>query len=373
MSEKPNTGKTNALAHPFELHGLSLKNRVVMSPLTRGRAGEKRLPNALMAEYYGQRASAGMIITEGTFVSQQAIGWLDAPGIYSDEQAEAWKGIVDAVHAKGSTIFLQLWHCGRASHRRFHEHGDPPVAPSAIRLSGDIRTPEGKRSFDTPRALETDEIPMIVEDFRRAAERAVSAGFDGVEIHGANGYLIDEFLQSKTNRRTDRYGGSLANRCRFLDEIVKSVVEVCSDRTGVHLSPNGSFNDMGSPDFRETFLYAASQLDRYPLAYLHVMDGLGFGFHGLGDPMTLAEFRKVFAGPLMGNGGYTRESADAAIQAGHADMISFGRPFISNPDLVERFLNGWPLNPPADQKIWYSSGPTGYTDFPRYENSRLVG
>jgi N-ethylmaleimide reductase len=322
-----------------------------------------------MAEYYSQRASAGLIITEATVISKQAIGWLNSPGIYSDEQAGAWKIVVDAVHARGAPIFLQLWHCGRASHSSFHENGGLPVAPSAIRLNKEyVRTPLGKKPLETPRELETDEIPAIVEDYRRAAERAVRAGFDGVEIHSANGYLIDQFLQTRTNHRTDRYGGNIENRFRFLDEIVRAIITVCpSVRVGVHISPNGNFNDMGSPDYRETFLYVAKQLDRYELAYLHVVDGLGFGFHELGPQMTLAEFRTVFTGPLMGNCGYTKETAEAAIRSGHADLISFGRPFISNPDLVERFANGWPLNPPADQKVWYSFDEAGYTDFPRYE------
>lgn len=205
-----------------------------------------------------------------------------------------------------------------------------------------------------------------MEDYRRAAERARSAGFDGIEIHAANGYLIDQFLQSRTNHRADRYGGTLENRYRFLDEIVRAVSTVwTSDRVGVHIAPNGSFNDMGSPDFRETFLYVARQLDRHNLAYLHVIDGLAFGFHGLGEPMTLTEFREVFRGPLAGNCGYTRETAETAIGSGHADLISFGRPFIGNPDLVERFAKGWPLNPPADQKVWYSFDEVGYADFPR--------
>jgi len=268
-------------------------------------------------------------------------------------------------------MFLQLWHCGRASHAAFHEHGDLPVAPSAIKIDGDYsHTPVGKRPYDTPRALETDEIPAIVEDFRLGAERAKAAGFDGVELHSANGYLIDQFLQSKTNHRTDRYGGSLENRYRFLDEIVKAVVTVWpSNRVGVHIAPNGSFNDMGSPDYRETFSYVATQLNWYDLAYLHVVDGLAFGFHKLGDPMTLAEFRGVFRGPLMGNCGYTQESAEAALQNGYADLISFGRPYLSNPDLVERFANGWPLNPEAEMKLWYSFDAHGYTDFPRYKAS----
>jgi len=358
----------NSLLNPLEMDGLLLKNRVVMSPLTRSRAGAERMANALMAEYYSQRASVGLIITEATVVSKQGIGWLNSPGIYSDEQAEAWKIVVSAVHARGTPIFLQLWHCGRASHTSFHEEEGLPVAPSAITLEGDvIHTPIGKFPHETPRPLETEEIPAIVEDYRRAAERAKKAGFDGVEIHAANGYLIDQFLQSRTNHRTDRYGGTLENRFRFLDEIVRALLSVLpAGRVGVHLAPNGNFNDMGSPDFRETFLHAARQLNRYKLAYLHIMDGLAFGFHGYGQPVTLAEFRDEFDGPLIGNCGYTQETAEAAIQSGNADMISFGRSIISNPDLVERFANGWPLNPTADMKGWYSFDAAGYTDFPRY-------
>jgi N-ethylmaleimide reductase len=360
---------TNALMSPFDLRGLLLKNRVAMAPLTRARAGEVRMPNPLMAEYYAQRASAGLIITEATVISQQGIGWLNSPGIYTDEQTSAWKRVADAVHAKGTPIFLQLWHCGRASHSSFHENRELPVAPSAIKLNGDyIHTPDGNQPYETPRALETEEVSAIVEDYRRAAERAKNAGFDGVEIHSANGYLLDEFLQSRTNHRTDRYGGSLENRNRFLDETVRALLTVWPPgRVGVHISPNGIFNDMGSPDFRETFLHVANQLNQHQLAYLHVVDGLEFGFHGLGPPMTLAEFRTVFGGPLMGNCGYTQETAEAAIENRHADLISFGRPFISNPDLVERFANGWPLNPPADQKVWYSFDEVGFTDFPRHE------
>lgn len=366
MTESKNT---SPLFNSIEIDGLLLKNRIVMAPLTRARAGRERLPNALMAEYYVQRASAGLIISEATVISKQGIGWLNSPGIYSDEQTEAWRTVVDAVHAQGTPMFLQLWHCGRASHSSFDERQGLPVAPSAVKLEGgDIHTPIGKMPHETPRALETDEIPAIVEDYRRAAEKAKTAGFDGVEIHAANGYLIDEFLQSKTNHRTDRYGGSLENRYRFLDEIVQAVLTVWpSRRIGVHLSPNGNFNDMGSPDFRETFLFVAEQLDRYALAYLHVLDGLAFGFHELGPPLTLEEFRKVWNGTLMGNCGYTKQTAESAIRDRLADLISFGRPYISNPDFVERFANDWPLNPPADQKIWYSFDEEGYTDFPRYE------
>ncbi len=367
MSENKHAD-SKALLRPFSLRDLSLKNRVIMSPLTRSRAGEERLANALMAEYYSQRASAGIIITEATVISKQAIGWLNSPGIYSDEQAEAWKQVVAAVHSKGAPIFLQLWHCGRASHSSFHKNEGLPVAPSAIKLEGDdIHTPLGKQTHETPRALATGEIPSIVEDYRRAAERARREGFDGVEIHAANGYLIDQFLQSRTNQRTDLYGGSVENRFRFLEEVVRAVLTVWpASRVGVHLSPNGNFNDMGSPDFRETFLYAATRLSQYELGYLHVVDGLAFGFHELGSPMTLAEFRTVFTGPLIGNCGYTQESAEAAIRNQHADLISFGRPFISNPDLVERFDHDWPLNPSTDMSTWYTFDEVGYTDFSSY-------
>ncbi|NEQ73298.1 MAG: alkene reductase [Okeania sp. SIO2C9] len=362
---------SQTLLTPLIMGDLTLKNRVVMAPMTRSRAGTERMPNAMMAEYYAQRAGAGLIISEATVISKQANGWVNSPGIYSDEQTEAWKQVVDAVHSKGTPIFLQLWHCGRASHSSFHENGQLPVAPSAIRLNQEyVHTPIGKQPLETPRALETEEIPRIVEDYRLAAERAKSAGFDGVEIHGANGYLIDEFLQSKTNHRSDRYGGSLENRFQFLKEIVESILTVWpANRVGVRISPNGNFNDMGSPDFRETFVYVAQQLNNYGLTYLHVMDGLAFGSHELGKPMTLTEFREVFTSSLMGNCGYTQETAGTAIQAGNADLIAFGRPFMSNPDLVERFTNGYPLNPPADVKIWYSFDKEGYIDFPTYQQS----
>ncbi len=362
------------LLSPFKLGDLMLENRVVLAPMTRSRAGEERIPNRLIAEYYAQRASAGLLITEATVVSKQGIGWLNTPGIYDDAQAKAWKEVVDAVHSAGAPIFLQFWHCGRASHSAFQEKGQLPVAPSAIAIQGDsIHTPTGKQDHEVPRALETDEVPLVVEDFRKAAERARMAGFDGVEIHSANGYLLDTFLQSKTNHRNDRYGGNLENRYRFLKEITEAVLTVWpANRVGVRLSPNGVFNDMGSPDFRETFLYVAQQLNAYGLAYLHLLDGLAFGFHELGEPMTLAEFRTVFRGPLMGNCGYVRETAEVAIQEGNADLIAFGRDFISNPDLAKRFAHGWPLNPPADMQDWYSFEKEGYTDFPMYQPADQV-
>jgi 2,4-dienoyl-CoA reductase-like NADH-dependent reductase (Old Yellow Enzyme family) len=360
------SSKQAKLLQPFYLNDLKLKNRVVMAPMTRARAGKERIPNALMAEYYGQRSSAGLIVTEATTISEQANGWVQSPGIYTDAMAEGWGQIVDAVHGKGGTIFLQLWHCGRASHSEFHG-GKPAVAPSAIKINEEyIHTPKGKKPHEVPRALATEEIPLIIEDYRRAAERARAAGFDGVEIHAANGYLIDEFLQSKTNHRADQYGGSIENRYRMLDEVVGGVTKVWpANRVGVRLSPNGSFNDMGSPDFREQFAYVAQQLEGFGLAYLHVMDGLAFGFHELGEPMSLADFRKVFSGPLVGNCGYTLETAEKAITQVPGALIAFGRPFISNPDLVERFANNWPLNPEADMSTWYSpTGAEGYVDFP---------
>jgi len=345
-----------------------------MAPLTRSRAGEARMPNALMAEYYTQRASAGLIITEATVISTQAIGWLNTPGIYSDEQGEAWKQVVTAVHAHETPIFMQLWHSGRASHSSFHENNQLPVAASAIKINGEgIHTPLGKQPHETPRALETDEISLVVEDFRKAAERAKMAGFDGVEIHGANGYLIDTFLQTKTNHRTDSYGGPVENRYRFLKEIIEAIITVFpANRVGVRLSPNGVYNDMGSPSYREDFLYIAGQLNAYGLAYLHLVDGLAFGFHELGTPMMIGEFRDVFAGPLVGSCGYTQEQAETALSSKVADLIAFGRDFISTPDLVERFTNGWPLNPPAEVGVWYSFGSEGYIDFPTYHESTAI-
>jgi 2,4-dienoyl-CoA reductase-like NADH-dependent reductase (Old Yellow Enzyme family) len=349
----------------FKMDDLMLQNRIVMAPLTRARAGEKRVPNDMMAEYYTQRATAGLIITEATTISEQANGWLQSPGIYTDEMTQGWRNVVDSVHRHDGKIFLQLWHCGRASHSSFH-NGNPAVAPSAIKINGDyIHTPKGKEDYETPKALSSEEIAQTKIDYRNAALRAKEAGFDGLEIHSANGYLLDTFLQSKTNHRTDEYGGSIESRYRMLDEVLKEVCDVWpANRVGVRLSPNGVFNDMGSPDYREQFTYVASQLNSYGLAYLHVMDGLGFGFHELGEPMTLSEFREVFSNPLIGNCGYTQETAEQALTQGHADLIAFGRPFISNPDLVERFKNNLPLNSEADMSTWYTpAGRKGYTDF----------
>ena len=368
------TSTTNVPHLLSPLHkGFSLKNRVVMAPLTRGRAGETRTANALMAEYYAQRTGAGLIISEGTAISRQGYGWTHSPGIYTPEQTAGWKQVTKAVHQDGTKIYLQLWHTGRASHSSFQPHNDLPVAPSAIKIEGmEAHTDDGKQPYETPRALETAEIARVVEEYRQAAANAKEAGFDGVEIHAANGYLIDEFLQSKTNQRSDKYGGSIENRYRFLQEVVEAVLTVWdAGSVGVRLSPNGSFNDMGSPDYRQTFTYVVQQLNTYGLAYLHLLDGLAFGFHELGEPMTIAEFSKIYNGVLIANCGYDRQDAERAIADRHADLVAFGRPFISNPDLVARFAHNWELNPDAEMDVWYSPGAKGYTDFPTYREANI--
>ena len=358
---------SNHLLSPFALGGLTLPNRVVLAPMTRSRAGTAGLPNELMVKYYRQRVGAGLIITEGTHISEQAIGWWQAPGIYTDEMERGWQRITDAVHAAGGRVYMQLWHTGRSSHSALRADRSLPVSSSALRIEGadQIHTPEGKKDYEVPRALETHEIPAVVASYASAAQRAKNAGFDGVEIHSANGYLLDQFLQSKVNHRTDQYGGSVENRARLLLEVTAAVIGVWgAGRVGVRLAPNGVYNDMGSPDFREQYLYAAIELGKLGLGYLHVMDGLGFGFHKLGEPMTLRDFRAVFPGALIGNVGYDQATAEKRIADGDADLIAFGRPFISNPDLVERFAEGSALAPMADQSTWYSFGPEGYADYP---------
>jgi 2,4-dienoyl-CoA reductase-like NADH-dependent reductase (Old Yellow Enzyme family) len=338
--------------------------------MTRARSNSEQLANADIKEYYAQRSSAGLIISEGVLISKQATGWMNAPGIYTDQMQESWKPVTDAVHKRGGLVFLQLWHMGRVSHSSLQENGQLPVAPSAIRIEGEeVYTPTGKQPYEVPRALETSEIPGVVQDYAKAAARARSAGFDGVELHGANGYLIDQFLQSKTNQRQDKYGGSIENRNRFLLEVVEAVTaEWPKGRVGVRLSPNSPYNGMGSPDFHEQFTSAIKALDRFDLAYVHVIDGLGFGFHQLGEPFTLDEARKASRHTIIGNVGYTKETAEAAIASGKADLVSFGRPFISNPDLADRFLHGWPLAPEAPMSDWFTpQGAKGYTDFPAYK------
>lgn len=360
----------SGLFDPFTMGNFQLKNRIVLAPMTRGRAGAERVPNDLMAEHYFQRSGAGLLITEATVVSPRGIGWIDSPGIYTEDMVAGWKKVTDRLKPTDTPVFLQLWHCGRASHSDFH-NGELPVSASAVKLNGDaIHTPVGKKSYETPHPLSPDEIKTTVNDYRRAAINAKEAGFSGVEVHGANGYLINQFLDSKTNQRNDQYGGSLENKFRFFKEVLEAVLEVWPpDQVGVRISPNGIFNDMGSDDFRETYIYVVKELDKLDLAYLHIMDGLAFGFHDKGEPMTLAEFKPFYRGVIMGNCGYSREDAEERIAAGNADLAAFGRPFITNPDLPVRMKNNWPLNPAEDMSLWYTPGPEGYTDYPPFDTA----
>ena len=356
--------KNSKIFETLSIGKFHLKNRIAMAPMTRGRAGIDRVPGDLMAEYYFQRACAGLLITEATVVSKQGIGWIDSPGIYTDAMVEGWQRVTEKVKPTGTPIFLQLWHCGRASHSDFHD-GNLPVSASAVKLNGDhIHTPLGSKPYETPRSLSVGEIKATVNDYRKAAENAKAAGFSGIEIHGANGYLINQFLDATTNQRDDQYGGSFENRFRFFREVLEAVLEVWpSDQVGARISPNGVFNDMGCDDYRELFLYVTKEINKLKLGYLHIMDGLAFGFHEKGEPMTLAEFRPLFQGVIIGNCGYTKETAEERIAEGNADIIAIGRPFITNPDLPERYRNNWPLNPAEDMSLWYTPGPEGYTDY----------
>ncbi len=357
----------NALFEPIKIGALELPNRIVMAPLTRARAGAERIPNALMAEYYRQRASAGLIISEATHVSEQGIGWVETPGIHTDAQVKGWRLVTEAVHQEGGKMYLQLWHTGRASHPDFQVGGALPVSASAIAPTGFAYTPLGKKPYVVPRALDTDEIPGVVQTYADATRRAQDAGFDGVEIHGANGYLIDQFLRDGSNHRTDAYGGSVENRIRFLQEVTEAVVSAWSaDRVGVRLSTVSPFNDMADSNPIATFSAATALLNRYGLAYLHVLEALpGHMLAGEGEVVT-PHLRKIFKGPLMVNGGYDRETGTQAIAQGNADLIAYGVPFITNPDLPERFRRNASLNPP-DTTTFYSHGPEGYTDYPTLE------
>lgn len=361
---------------------LTLPNRVVMAPMTRGRCGTSYSANALMAEYYKQRATAGLLITEGTHISAYGRGWFGAPEIYTAEHADAWKPTTAAVHDAGGHIFCQLWHTGRASHSSFRKDmpgydGDRAlsVAPSAIKRNSETGSQHftpmiEPQKIETPRALTLVEIPAVVEEYRNAAQKARDAGFDGVEIHSANGYLLDEFLQECSNKRTDAYGGSLENRFHLLDDVVRAVITVFpASRVGVRLSPNGAFNGMGSEENRKSFPYFAKRLSEFGLGYLHVMIGTGFGWHGHGDPLVMADFRKVYPGIMMANVEYTAASAEKEISEKVTDLVAFGRPFIANPDLVERFRIGAELaKQNGDADIYGTAardpGASGYSDYP---------
>lgn len=344
------------LLSPFTLGSLKLANRIAMAPLTRGRAGATRVANAYMAQYYEMRASAGLIISEATPVSAQGYGWFATPGLYTEEQAQGWRLSTEAVHAKGGAIFAQLWHMGRQSHPSFNDKHEI-VAPSALQFvtQNTLKDAHGNRvNFPVPRALETHEMAGIVADYRRSAQLAKQAGFDGIEIHAANGYLLDMFLQSSTNLRTDGYGGSVDNRARLLLEVLEAVKTVFpADRIGVRVSPNGSYGGMGSEDNDKTFPLVAKMLSTHGLAYLHVLDGLGFGFHNKCRPVTVYDMKKQFEGNVMANVTLSKDTAEGMLRSGAADLVAFGRPFISNPDLVERFKNDWPLAPEAPHSHWW--------------------
>jgi N-ethylmaleimide reductase len=348
----------------YKLGAITLPNRLIMAPLTRGRAGKDRIPNELMAEHYAQRASAGLIIAEATNISEVAAGWNESPGIYNDAQVKGWQQVTAAVHNSGGRIYLQLWHTGRASHPDFQPNGGVPVSSSAIAAAGDAHTPHGKKPYPVPRALEISEIPGLVQDYVAATQRAQAAGFDGVEIHSANGYLLDQFLRDGVNQRTDAYGGSVVNRSRLLLEVTKAVVEAWSaDRVGIRLSPTSGFNDMRDSDPITTFTTVARSLNDFNLAYLHILEALpGHMLAGPGERVT-PHIRQVYQGTLMINGGYDGVTGEAAIEGNEADLIAYGIPFLTNPDLPERIKNHASLNPP-DFATFYTPGAKGYTDYP---------
>lgn len=349
---------------PCQLGQNRLQNRFVMAPLTRNRAGGGNVPQAMNVTYYQQRSSAGLIITEGSQISPGAVGYPATPGIHSNEQIAGWKKITDAVHDRSGRIFLQLWHCGRVSHPSLLPGAALPVAPSAIQPEGNAFTYQGLAPFVMPRALETAELPGIVNEYRKAAENALEAGFDGVEIHAANGYLLDQFIRDGSNHRTDQYGGSTENRCRLLLEVAKAVTGVLgADRVGVRISPINPFNDMHDENPQHTFETAARALSALGLVYLHVMEvAIGNSKYPKAD-FDFRKLRAAFNGTYIANGGYDKIRANAALANGQADLVAFGMPFIANPDLPERFAKNAPLNIP-DPATFYGGNEKGYTDYP---------
>ena len=348
------------LFNPLKVGALTLPNRILLAPLTRARASTGHVPNDLMAEYYSQRASGGLLITECTMVAPGTSAFINEPGIYSDAQIAAWKKVTDAVHAKGGRIYMQIWHAGRAAHPDMND-GAPTVSSCATAIDGDIDTPKGKLPQAVPRALAADEIPAIVAAYVQGAKNAIAAGFDGVEVHGANGYLIDQFLRDTPNQRTDLYGGSLDNRARFLFEVLTAVTAaIGADRVGLRLSPLNSFNSMKDNDPLALTGFLCEKLNAFKLAYLHVMRADFFGLQKA-DVMTLA--REKYKGVLIGNMGYTAEEAEAAIAAGKLDAVAFGTAFLANPDLPARLQTKAALNTP-DATTFYTPGAKGYTDYP---------
>ncbi|HEX2208553.1 MAG TPA: alkene reductase [Longimicrobium sp.] len=368
---------------PFRLGPYELRNRLVMAPMTRNRAGQGNVPTEMMAEYYAQRAGAGLIVTEGSQVSPRGVGYPNTPGIHTDAQVAGWRRVTEAVHAKGGRIFLQLWHVGRVSHPSLQPGGELPVAPSAIGVPGELWTGQGKKPYVTPRALETDEIAGVVEEFAEGARRAYAAGFDGVELHGANGYLIDQFLRDGANHRADRYGGPVENRVRFLEEVTAAVVDVWGgERVGVRVSPFAPTNGLGDTDPVATFSYAAHVLNRFSLAYLHVVEPIDWERRSGESSFVVTNegrvhsrispvLRAIFRGAFMANGGYGGETGNAAIAGRQADLVSFGKPFLANPDLPERLREGAPLNTP-DRATFYGGDARGYTDYPLLQTANAA-
>ncbi|KZD23381.1 alkene reductase [Tardiphaga robiniae] len=355
---------TSKLFDPYKLGAVTLTNRTVMAPLTRNRALPGNVPNPLAIEYYSQRASAGLLVTEGTPVSQQGQGYQDVPGIYTKEQIAGWKKVTEAVHAKGGHIYMQIWHVGRISHISLQPNGGAPVAPSAIPAKTKTYVNNTFTDVSEPRALELGEIPGIIDSFARGAANAVEAGFDGVEIHGANGYLLDQFARDSTNKRTDAYGGSLENRAKLMLEVSKAVArEIGADKTGIRISPVTPANDaVADSEAQKLFDYIVDGLSAEKLVYLHVVEGATGGPRDIA-PFDYASLRKRFSGTYIANNGFDLALANKVLEANAADLIAFGKPFISNPDLVERLKSGAPLND-ADKATFYGGGAKGYTDYP---------
>lgn len=358
-----------SLFEPFRLGDLTLPNRIVMAPLTRNRAAAGFVPSDLAPQYYAMRADAGLLITEASQISQQGQGYQDTPGIYSDAQVEGWKKVTDAVHAKGGRIFIQLWHVGRVSHTVLQPNGGAPVAPSALTAATKTFVNNGFAETSAPRALELSEIPGIIADYRRAAANAIKAGFDGVEVHGANGYLIDQFLKDGSNQRTDAYGGSIENRARFLLEVMDAIIaEIGAARTGLRLSPVSPANGISESNPQALFNYAVEELEKRHPVYIHVVEGATGGPRDVAPDFSFEELRKRYSGAWMVNNGYDLALANAVLADGKADLVAFGKPFISNPDLVERLRRDAPLNE-LDRDTLYGGGAKGYIDYPTLKDA----
>jgi N-ethylmaleimide reductase len=362
---------TSKLFDPYKLGAITLSNRAVMAPLTRNRALAGMVPNPLAVEYYGQRASAGLLVTEASQVSQQGQGYQDTPGIYSKEQIAGWKKVTDRVHERGGHIFIQLWHVGRISHVDLQANGQAPVAPSAIRAKGKTFVGGTFADVSEPRALELTEIPGIIESFKRGAANALEAGFDGVEIHGANGYLLDQFAKDGANKRTDAYGGSIENRAKLMLEVSREVSAIAgAERTGIRISPVTPANDVSDSNPQPLFDHIVDQLNALKLTYIHVIEGATGGPRDIA-PFDYASLRKRFKQTYMANNGYDFALANKMLESGAADLIAFGKPFISNPDLVERLKSGAPLNE-WDKNTFYGGGAKGYTDYPALGKSQAA-